>query len=444
MHRHIRRLASRLVGTGVATALAAALLAAPAPAYAENRPTPRNFTGHGFDQCNAPSQQAMDAWLTHSPFWAVGIYTSGASRACREQPNLTPTWVSTQLRNGWRLLPITLGPQASCNPRFPRYGNDPTIDPRPKNNYRKARRMARAEALSAVAAAKRLGIPPKSTLWYDLEHFDHTQTRCRDSAMWFLSTWTNVVHKQGYVSGVYSNASSGLAALDDIRVDPPAGFHLPDRIWIARWDGIANTSTPYLREDGWRPGGRMKQYRGDHTETHGGVSINIDSNFLDLGKGSVARPEKRRCGGVTISFETYPRLREGATGPHVAALQCLLRRQKAYTGAVDGTMGPDTVEAVRSLQGTRGLRPTGVVNRKVWMSLHSDGLDKLMKYGSAGEKVRRLQRALNAAGKNRLTVTGVFEGSTTAAVKGYQQRIGVQPTGVMTPTLWQALQSGRR
>src|SRR5690242_2372177 len=59
--------------------------------------TPGSFRGFGFDQCLAPSQHAMDAWLDHSPFLAVGIYTSGASRACRSQPNLTPTWISTQL-----------------------------------------------------------------------------------------------------------------------------------------------------------------------------------------------------------------------------------------------------------------------------------------------------------------------------------------------------------
>ncbi|HET9974852.1 MAG TPA: glycoside hydrolase domain-containing protein, partial [Streptosporangiaceae bacterium] len=89
--------------------------------------TPGSFRGYGFDQCLAPTQRAMNVWLKKSPFLAVGIYISGASRACRSQPNLTPTWVSTQLRKGWKLLPITLGPQAPCNPRFPRYGNDPVI-----------------------------------------------------------------------------------------------------------------------------------------------------------------------------------------------------------------------------------------------------------------------------------------------------------------------------
>jgi len=65
--------------------------------------TPGDFTGHGFDQCLAPTQSAMDTWWKKSPFSAVGIYISGDSRACRSQPNLNPTWVATQvgLRLGW-------------------------------------------------------------------------------------------------------------------------------------------------------------------------------------------------------------------------------------------------------------------------------------------------------------------------------------------------------
>ena len=79
--------------------------------------TPGDFTGHGFDQCLAPTQSAMNTWWKKSPFSAVGIYISGDSRACRSQPNLSPTWVATQVARGWRLLPIALGPQASCQPR---------------------------------------------------------------------------------------------------------------------------------------------------------------------------------------------------------------------------------------------------------------------------------------------------------------------------------------
>ncbi len=155
-----------------------ATLSMGAPAHADNPVTPGNFTGYGFDQCLAPTQKTMTKWLKHSPFLAVGIYISGDSRACRSQPNLTPQWVSKQLNRGWRLLPITLGPQASCQPRFPRYGDDETINPAPgkKGRYWHARQQGSAEATKTVAAAKALGIVPGSTLWYDLEGFDMGNT----------------------------------------------------------------------------------------------------------------------------------------------------------------------------------------------------------------------------------------------------------------------------
>src|SRR3712207_3723684 len=149
----------RLARGAAAVVVAAAVALTPLqPAHAGNRATPGNFTGYGFDQCLAPTQSAMDAWLEHSPFWAVGIYISGESRACRDQPNLTPRWISTQLEKGWRLLPITLGPQASCSDRFPRYGTDETIDPSPGSNYADARGQGRREAVDAVSVARSLGI----------------------------------------------------------------------------------------------------------------------------------------------------------------------------------------------------------------------------------------------------------------------------------------------
>ena len=104
-------------------------------------------------------------------------------------------------------------------------------------------------------------------MWYDLEGFDADQhpaaatprgvPQCAGRAS---ST------RSHYVSGVYSSAGSGIWMLDQARVTTPTAYHLPDQIWIARWDGEANTSTSYIRDDGWRPGGRMKQYLGGHDE----------------------------------------------------------------------------------------------------------------------------------------------------------------------------------
>ncbi len=184
-------------GMSLGAASASAADAAPAARLAAaNVVTPGNFTGYGFDQCHAPDQRSMNRWLTHSPFLAVGIYISGNSRACRDQPNLTPQWISTQLAKGWRLLPITLGPQASCQPRFPRYDDDPKINPKRGTDglYRWAREQGTAEATKTVADAQALGIVAGSTLWYDLEGFNDNLGDCRESALAFLSAWTDQLH----------------------------------------------------------------------------------------------------------------------------------------------------------------------------------------------------------------------------------------------------------
>ena len=320
---------------------AVASVALSAPAHAENRVTPGDFTGYGFDQCLAPTQAKMDAWMEYSPFSAVGIYISGASRACRSQPNLTTTWISTQLAKGWRLLPITLGPQSSCVGRFPRYGAsiDPTIKESSTNSYAAARKQGTAEAKSAVAVAKGLGITAGSTLWYDLEGWSNVNdVSCRESALSFLQAWTKGLHDLGYVSGVYSSAGSGMVILDNARKNRP-DYVLPDRIWIARWDGVANTSTSYISDDGWRPGGRMKQYKGGHNETWGGVTINIDSNYLDLGKGSAKLAAQKFCKDtVSADFPAYHRMTAGTSRTdEVKALQCLLRERGYYGGKITGT-----------------------------------------------------------------------------------------------------------
>jgi hypothetical protein len=407
--------------------------------------TPGDFTGYGFDQCLAPTQATMDRWWTHSPFTAIGIYISGDSRACRVQPNLDATWVASQVGRGWRLLPIALGPQASCQPRFPRYKDDFRINARPGSGgtYPKARAQGIVEADKNVADAQSYGIGAGSTLWYDLEGFDLTNTHCRESALAFVSTWVARTREHGYVAGLYSSASSGIKMVDDARRLRPGQFHLPDRLWIARWDGKADTSTTYIPEDGWRPGGRMKQYLGDHRETWGGVTINIDSNFIDLGTGS--RPvADGRCPGTKLGYWKYPQLSPTkAKASRVKVLQCLLTGQGTYAGPIDGVYSPDTIAAARAWQESRKFVPTDTFAKRHWVALLSAGTKPVAKRGSTGEHIHRLQAALNAVGAGQFRANGVFNARTEEAVRTYQRRLGLAASGSATPQTWNRLQRGQ-
>ena len=59
----------------------------------------------------------------------------------------------------------------------------------------------------------------------------------------------------------------------------------------------------------------MHQYVGGHNETHGGVTINIDRNWLNIGGGSVAGREPAHCGGAaSFNFRRYPRRQVGDRG----------------------------------------------------------------------------------------------------------------------------------
>lgn len=425
------------------------LLAAPA-----NRPTPGSFRGYGFDQCLAPTQKAMDAWLSNSPFLAVGIYISGNSRACRSQPNLTPAWVTTQLARGWHLLPITLGPQASCSSRYPKYRDDPTIDPTPDNNYARARAQGRREAEKAVAAARALGIVARSTLFYDLEAFDLGNTRCRESAIRFVHGWTNRLHELGYLSGFYSSAGSGIKMLDAVRAKSSttyAGLSLPDRLWIARWDGRADTavSTEYLASTAWMPTSRVKQYQGGHNETWGGVTINIDRNYLDLGRSTSAAKESH-CGGVAVDFPTYLSVSPYATtgkqpnGPMVMALKCLLKEAGYFDGALNKYYGTGLKASIYRWQADHGMTRTVHWRRPHWMTLLGAGARPVLKRGSLGSDVRRVQRTLNAADPAlRLPVTGYFGPETSNAVAAYRVEVGLRKTGIVESSTWTALQAPR-
>jgi hypothetical protein len=414
------------------------------PAQARNVVTPGSFTGFAFDQCTAPTQHAMNAWLRNSPYLGVGIYISGASRGCVDQPNLSPHWIRTQLSKGWRLLPITLGPQAWCTTRE-RYLHQVRINPSPGDGFTRARAQGRAEARKTVRAAKRLGISRRSTLWYDIEAFSISRHDCRESALSFLSAWTRQLHKLHYVSGVYSSAASGIKMIDDARATRPGTYKMPDRVWIADWNGRANTSSSYVRRAGWQPHKRVHQYVGGHVERYGGVSIDIDRSWVDLGRGSWIGREPAHCGGkASYNWPSYRTIDIGVHGPRVRTAQCLLHNQGLYAAKVDGVYDAGLGAAVRKFRARRGLSAGTATTQSTWVALLSAGDEPVLKRGSASSAVRRLQRALNVADGAGLRVTGIYKKSTARAVKAYQHAHGLTRTGVVAAGLWRKLHAGVR
>jgi hypothetical protein len=51
---------------------------------------------------------------------------------------------------------------------------------------------------------------------------------------------------------------------------------------FARWDQVVTVTDAAIPATVWPAGRRMKQYRGGHQETWGGVTINIDNDYVDF------------------------------------------------------------------------------------------------------------------------------------------------------------------
>lgn len=434
------RLLTRALATLAAPTLALGLLSAPA-APAQARPgqaaapmvtTPGSFTGHAFDACDAPTQGEMNAWRASSPFSGVGVYIGGVSRLC-DQQQLTADWVRTQTRLGWRILPIQVGPQASCSDHVFRMSED--LD--------EAEGQGRAEADLAIANAQALAIGPGSTLYYDLEDYDIAPTECRRAALRFMSGWTERLHERRYLSGVYSNLGAAITSLDYADVRSPGSYAMPDEIWFAWENGRADVVTDdRVLGSRWDDHARIHQYDLDTTRTYGGVTLDVDLNWVDVGNGSVAPAAKPLCRGVDVDLDRYPTRKKGHRGDAVEAVQCLLRKQGFTKAKPTGRFDGPTAKAVRKAQRKLRLPVTSKVTRTTWTALLARGSQPLLKVGAVGDPARRVQRALTSTLGRRVPVTGVVDQRTASYVVAFQRRERLPATGLVDAATWTRLVAG--
>jgi peptidoglycan hydrolase-like protein with peptidoglycan-binding domain len=418
----------------LAQAAEPAQAATAAPATAKQAGAPGSLTGYAFDTCTAPPQQVMDAWWQESPYSAVGVYIGGSNRVCEDQTELTAAWVGAQQRTGWHLLPIEVGPQASCS------GYADKMSP----DLATAHQQGIAEAAAAVASAQGLGIGQGSTLYYDLEDYDVAPNDCRQAALSFMSGWTEQLHVQHYVSGVYSNIAAAINSLDVADRLAHGYYTMPDDIWFA-WanDQVDTEAGPWVLSDAWDDHARIHQYAIDSPQSYGGYPLTVDASWVDVGTGSVGTPTKPLCRGVDVDLRRYPTLLPGSRGPGVAVAQCILRTLHLLAANPSGRYDARTVKAVKKAQRKLHQRQTGKLTRHTWVALLARGPQPLLKVGSTGDPVRRLQRALTAALGKRVAVDGALSQATERRVLAYQRKAGLPVTGVVTDDVWARLNTGR-
>ena len=231
---------------------------APGAATGATLTTVNRYVGLGFDACTAPSTAQMSSWGT-SPYEAIGVYIGGADRAC-SQPELTESWVTTEVAAGWHLLPIYAGPQVDTAP----------------SQLTGAASQGTAAANDAVTQAKALGLGQGSLLYYDMEGGGFTAADST-AVEAFLNTWTARLHALGYESAVYGQENGALGVL----TADWGKMAEPDAIDVDNPNGLEDDDPGADPANHWL-GYRVHQFVANTTQTYGGVSIAIDEDYLGL------------------------------------------------------------------------------------------------------------------------------------------------------------------
>src|SRR6266545_1782557 len=214
--------------------------------------TPGGVTGlsrlKGIDACTAPSLDTLRAFWNGTPYGDLGIYLGGVNRACG-QPNLTASWVSQAVDIGWSFLPIWVGPEAPCfSYNYAKFSNDP-----------------------ATAAAQGVGFARGSVVYYDMEAYG---TTCSPAVQAFIGGWTSALHAAGWKAGMYGSCTN----VGDFAMANPR----PDALWFAHWDGVPGPIDPNCpATQPWSTDRIVKQWKGPHTETSNGATLEVDGDCAD-------------------------------------------------------------------------------------------------------------------------------------------------------------------
>jgi peptidoglycan hydrolase-like protein with peptidoglycan-binding domain len=140
-----------------------------------------------------------------------------------------------------------------------------------------------------------------------------------------------------------------------------------------------------------------------------------------------------------------PTLKRGSRKPEVKDLQEALKTLGFSPGKIDGVFGAATEKAVKAFQASVGIDADGVVGPITWLNIdEADQSEPVLKKGSKGLPVRRLQSRMTAAKFDTGGVDGRFGAKTEAAVKELQTQAALEVDGIVGPATWEVVNTFER
>ncbi|HEY9671772.1 MAG TPA: peptidoglycan-binding protein [Waterburya sp.] len=174
-----------------------------------------------------------------------------------------------------------------------------------------------------------------------------------------------------------------------------------------------------------------------------------------------------RTGISSQSFSSRSRfdervLQQGDRGADVTAVQQRLRELRYFRGTPTGYFGSSTQEAVTRFQMDQNINANGIVDSQTRAALfgsattrfysedllslppppqpsgdfsseryNENAVPEVLRYGSSGAAVERLQQRLRQKGYNPGRVDGVFGSQTESAVRQFQRANDLTPDGIV-------------
>jgi hypothetical protein len=208
-----------------------------------------------------------------------------------------------------------------------------------------------ADAANAVAAMKTLGVPSgQGAAIYSAMDFNAKDHQIAGPISAYFAAWSKGLGDD-YLPGAYGNGAALKSLLEQKHIV---------RAWL--WGVDGSNGTPAFRDsNAWHLRQRPPQGPGLLANSLG-LPLEYDPDFAqqdDFG-GFLLQPRPANPADVRLVLAAV-NLKQGDTGPAVAAAQRLLLAKGQDPGTPDAVFGAHTVAAVEGFQRAEGLAPDGVI-----------------------------------------------------------------------------------